>query len=586
MNPLLQISFHKMGYDYDFLTDINRPKYGDDYLFHGEADICLALKELRANKDRIVILPDFDMDGISAGAVLLAGLSVMGFRAELYQPNPNGGYGFKQADIDAIMHRWPDVKAILTCDVGVSETFAVAYAASYGIRVLVTDHHMEKPGRRVDAEAVMDPCRYDETAAFQGVCGAWVAWHLVTTYAALDGNAIQQALCKKLALFVGLGSCGDLMPMKYDTRLAVLASTAEFTALMNADTLSDYFGCDEMSLPEAYVAPFDNMKALHAFLSGFGKADGKLVTDEDYSYLYCPMFNSVRRMGQQLDNVYAMLYQKHVWNSLDRLTLFRWLFDLNDSRKKAVSNLYQQLVSDKRQAMAPYLYLIEAVPGILGLLAAKLMDLSGRPCLVLHPDPEKNGFSGSGRVPAWMDKGDMLAADGVSCDGHERAFGVFVPENQLQEVCRRMDERYQAERERHETESRGPDPRTVVCIGGHAACGDYDFSINALDDFDTCMDYANQVQTFRPFGTEFPEPVFVLKFLKSDVIGCRKMGSDNSHARISFDANFQAVWFGGARFLDEMEGDGDGQAYALEGRFGINSFNGSTSLQFMVSGKA
>ena len=149
-----------------------------------------------------------------------------------------------------------------------------------------------------------------------------------------------------------------------------------------------------------------------------------------------------------------------------------------------------------------------------------------------------------------------------------------------------MDERYQAERERHETESKGPDPRTVVCIGGHAACGDYDFSINSLDDFDTCMDYAHQVQTFRPFGTEFSEPVFVLKFLKSDVIGCRKMGSDNSHARISFDANFQAVWFGGARFLDEMEGDGDGQAYALEGRFGINSFNGSTSLQFMVSGKA
>lgn len=587
MNELIRISFGKMGYDYDFLTAISKPEYGPGYVFKGEAEICLALRDLRASKGRVVVLPDFDMDGIAAGTVLHAGLSLLGFRTSLYKPVPNNGYGFKQGDIDAIVHSWPDVKAILTCDVGIAADFAVAYAASFGIRVLVTDHHIEKPGRRVDAEAVMDPCRYDETAPFRGVCGAWVAWHLVTTFAALAGNDLQRRLCRKLVLFVGLGSCGDLMPMVHDTRLAVLESVKEFRELMAAESLAAYFGCDDASLPEAYAAPFDNMKALHAFLAGFGKADEKSVTDEDYSFLYCPMFNSVRRMGQPMDNVYAMLYQRHVWNSLDRLTLFRWFYDLNDARKKTVSMLYAQMENDRRQALAPYIYLVDAVPGILGLLAAKLMDRFGRPCLVLRPDPEKGGFSGSARVPKWMEKGDMLEADGVVSDGHDRAFGVFVPESRLRDVWARMDARYRAEYARHAAEQgAGTDRRTVVCIGGHAACGDYDFSINKLDDFDTCMDYASEIGRFRPFGTDFPEPVFVLKFLKSDVVGARKMGSDNTHARLSFDANFQAVWFGGARFLDEIENDAPDTPYALEGRFGINSFNGSTSLQFMVSGRA
>lgn len=587
MNELLRISFKKMGYDYDHLTDISKSRYGPGYLFKGETELCLALKDIRARKDRIVVLPDFDMDGISAGAVLFSGLSLLGFRVSLYQPVPNNGYGFKQDDIDTIMRRWPDVKAILTCDVGIAADFAISYAMSYGIRVLVTDHHVEKPGKRVDAEAVMDPCRYDETAEFTGVCGAWVAWHLITTFASLSGNSLQQELCRKLVLFVGLGSCGDLMPMIHDTRQAVLASTAEFSKLMAADDLSAYFGCDAAALPEAYSAPFDNMKAFHAFLAGFGKADDKAVTDEDYSFLYCPMFNSVRRMGQQMDNVYAMLYQRHVWNSLDRLTLFRWLYDLNDARKKTVAALYAQLENDSRQALAPYIYLVDAVPGVLGLLAAKLMDRFGRPCLVLRPEPAKHGYSGSGRVPHWMDKGAMLDVKGVTHDGHDRAFGVFVPESSLMGVWNSMDARYVSEFNRH-TAERGsvPDKRTTVCIGGHAACGDYDFSVTSVDDFDTCMDYAMEVRKFRPFGTDFPEPSFVLKFLKSDIIGSRKMGSDNTHARLSFDTNFQAVWFGGAHFLDEIESDGPGTAYALEGKFGVNTFNGSTSLQFMISGRA
>lgn len=586
MNELLRISFGRLNYDYAFLTDMCRNRYGPDYLFMGEAEICLALKRLRTAKARIAVMPDFDMDGISAGGILYAGLSLLGFRVSIHEPDPSGGYGIRQADVDAVLERFPDTKAILTCDVGAGEEFAVAYAKSMGLEVYVTDHHIEKPGHRVDADAVMDPCRYDETAEFTGVCGAWVAWHLIMTYARLAGTAAQQELCRKLVLFTGLGSCGDLMPVLHDTRSAIQASVKEFNALLDAENVDAYFGCPAMMLPEPYAAPFENLRSLHFFLVDCGKIKGGDVTDETYSFTYCPMFNSVRRMGEKMDGVYRMLYHRYSWNSIDRLTLFRWISDLNDSRKQLVQDLFKKLDGVPDQALAPYIYLIDAAPGILGLLAAKLMDKTGKPCLVLRPDPDKKGFSGSGRVPEWMDKGDMLVFDGVTFDGHDHAFGAFVRQDRLMEVWRRMDARYNAERERHEAETvNQTDPRPVICVGGHASLGDYDFSITKPDDCDTCMDYAMEIDKMRPFGPGFREPEFVLRFTGADVKGARVMGADRTHLKLDMGHGLSVVWFGGGWMINEIELAGDDAKYALSGTFGINEFNGSRFLQFMVSGR-
>lgn len=584
MNELLRLGFGRLGYDYDFLTRINRSVYHDKYLFRGEGDICLKLRALKACGKRVVVLPDFDMDGISAGCVLFAGLSLFGFPVSLYEPDPSGGYGFRKSDIDAILEQWPDAGMVLTCDVGVAEEFAVAYAKAMGLTVCVTDHHIEKPGKRVDADAVMDPCRYDETAPFKGVCGAWVAWHFVQTYASLSGSDTTRELCRKLVLFTGLGSCGDLMPMIHDTRAAVSASVLEFNRLLDADDVSAYFGCPADVLPEAYTAPFENIRALHYFLIDCGKVRPGDVTDETYSFTYCPMFNSVRRMGEKMSGVYSMLYKRHAWNSIERLTLFRWLCDLNDGRKALVGELYGKLYGADDQALAPYIYLVDAAPGVLGLLAAKLMERNGRPCLVLRPDPARKGFSGSGRTMDWMDAGSMFAVDGVTTDGHEHAFGAFVRQDVLMTLWGRMDAQYLSEHARHDACCRSmPDPRPRIYVGKPGMAVPCDFEVSSPDGYDVCMDYAYEIQKFRPFGNSFREPEFILMFHGSGVDSARTMGSDKQHLSLDLGHGVRAVWFGGAGFLERLSAGGPDTVYALSGVFGLNEFRGSTSLQFMVS---
>ena len=122
----------------------------------------------------------------------------------------------------------------------------------------------------------------------------------------------------------------------------------------------------------------------------------------------------------------------------------------------------------------------------------------------------------------------------------------------------------------------GRDPAGIPC----------DFAVTSPDGYDTCMDYACEILKFRPFGKGFREPEFVATFRGSDVMGARAMGSERQHLSLDLGHGVRAVWFGGAGFLDVLSAGGPDDAYRLSGTFGLNEFNGSTSLQFMVSGTA
>lgn len=589
MNRLLRIGFKKAGYDYEFLTRIHKNFYDGKYLFADEDRILVALQKLHASGARAVIMQDFDIDGISAGCVLYSGLSLLGFNVSILPPRTKDGYGIRFDDIDRLVATWPDAKAVITCDVGCASRDEAVYAQSKELWFYVTDHHIEKPGHRT-ADAMMDPSAYDSDVPFKGVCGAWVAWHLVSTYAKLAAGPETQALIDKLLLFVGLGSCGDMMPMIHDTRSAVKASIAEFNKLLDCDDVGEYLGVDPDSLPQAYVAPFENLRALHFDLMHKKMVKEGDVTDETYSFSYCPLFNSVKRMGGDMRQVHALLFQRYDWGDTRRTELFDWLTGLNDKRKATTALLYGQLYGDPRQALAPYVYLVDADPGILGLLANKIMEQTGRPCLVLRPEPEKDGYAGSGRTPGWFSAGGLFETDGVHTDGHEHSFGAFVREDRLMDFWKAADARYASEAARYAKESSGPDPRPVVVMNGRSAYGsDYDFSINGVDDYDVCMEYAHEIQKYRPFGDCFREPEFIIRFTPKDVVTSRAMGSDNSHLRVVLDHNITCVWFGGAAFLKKLgaaHGDDTSSVFGFSGTFSVNRWNGAESLQFMVSGEA
>ena len=580
MNRLLKISFDRYGYDYDFLKGIHETMYKGKYLFQGEADMLIRLERIRKDGSKLVILPDFDMDGISAGAILYAGLSLLGFDCELYAPDTGNGYGFGKGDIDNILASWPDTAAIITCDVGITCRDAVAYAGSKGVTMLVTDHHPEIEGLAINADAIVDPSRIGSDCKFTGVCGAYVAYHLLETYAKMLDNAAISALISKLSIFAAFGSCGDLMPVLYDTRDIIIAGLEEFEKLLSADDLDGYFGCDPVNLPDVYAAAFENMRRLHFWLVKTENIKPGYPDDVDLGFTYCPMFNSVKRMGGSMLELYSLLYTRDDPDFEDKAA---WLWDLNIKRKSVVAEEYARLMADPRQKYAPYIYLSDCeYAGVYGLLAMKIMQSTGLPCFVLG----RNDRKGSGRLPDFISR-EIMEFDGVSMQGHSGAFGAHISAKALPRYYKYLTEAIPAEIESVMADpDRIADPRPVIAFGGHACYDpDYDFSLSTNADYDTCFDYAMQLSKFRPFGRGFEEPEHIFELTRRDISAIKTMGSDKSHLRIELPFNIRMVFFGGvSRCLEKIENENDPDCiYKFSGRFSINEYNGNRSLQFMIS---
>lgn len=588
MNQLLKRAFDKMGYTYEFLSGIHTDHYNSRYVFQDEGKLVLALKKLREEGARIVVLPDFDMDGIAAGCAFYSGLSLLGFNVSIYDPSTVDGYGIDFQDIDRILAKWPDTRAILTCDVGIDAGNAIAYAQSKEIWVYVTDHHIESA--RTTADSITDPSRRDSEDPFKGVCGAYMAWHVLTVYAELTGNPAVIELIRKLVLFAGMGTCGDLMPMLYDSRNAVIQSVAEFNRLLDCDTLDEYFGCTADMLPEAYTAPFWNLRNMHMWLVGEGKIRPGDVTDSDYGFTYCPMFNSVKRMGEKMSTLYGLLYERG--DESGQRALYKWLYDLNEQRKAEVAAMMADILEHpKSHPFAPFAHIIQMRPGLLGLVAMKLIDLSGLPTFVLVHDGDV--LAGSGRTPEWFPLSSM-EFDGVKTAGHEHSFGISIQKSSFMDFMQHMDgecRRLIEELKKSAQESGAPmDPRVYVSMNGHhikdmPGSEDYDFSVTRVDDYDVCYDYCIQKEKLRPYGNGFPEPEFVLSFSGKDIRHLIRMGAAKQHLKLELDHNIYLVWFNEAGTCGGIGGEGweNERDYAFSGQFQLNEFNNSVTLQFKVN---
>lgn len=131
----------RMGWTDEYLKEINDPSHP---LLQDIDTMCAALEHLRVHQMPLVVIPDFDTDGICAGMILYAGLSELGLDVHLHVPDYHLGHEIQPEVIDQVMLAFPDAKAVITCDAGTNSTEALSRANEYELLTLVTDHHVEE----------------------------------------------------------------------------------------------------------------------------------------------------------------------------------------------------------------------------------------------------------------------------------------------------------------------------------------------------------------------------------------------------------------------------------------------------------
>lgn len=522
-----------------------------------------ALRAIRQSGDKIVVLPDFDMDGIMSGVIGRAGLCDLGFNAELFIPDPNKGYGFNAAEMARLIQEHPDVRCVITCDTGISCAEGVKYARDAGLIVLVTDHHAEDPTTtcRPYANIVVDPCAIGETYRLSGICGAYVLWQVLFEYACKYENRTAQDRIARLRVFAGIGTVSDVMPLQHQNRQ--LVRDAVSISQMVWSNGSAWFidaldGCTE------YKQAFFGLHQVFYTFSKTRQLSGTLAIDESFFAFYlAPTFNSCKRMSADMHYAFDIFCGINVDDNAQRLV------QLNTTRKSLVTTSLRILENGDNR-YAPYVYYMSGVlPGIVGLLAQEMLKRTGRPCVVVLQQPDGT-WSGSGRSPEWYPCRTNACNAGFHLAGHETAFGVKLADTQeLRELARFLEQ--DSERVRDELIAKGifdlePSYDFTVSVEGD---GDIDLDLDAFENF------IEDIDQFHPFGAGFPEPSIKLTF--DGASATHKTMSSGAHLKFLLPMGFDVLCF---RQGDKLKGANLNCKQTVIGTIEMNHFMGANVPQF------
>ena len=447
------------------------------------------------NGETIVVFGDYDVDGVTATALLYQHLKGMGATVKCMLPSREGdGYGLSKNAIQTIHDK--GYQLIVTVDNGISAVAEADFAAELGIDLIITDHHLP-PETLPKAIAVVDPRREDDTSPFKGLCGAGVAFKLC---AALDGCPPEEMLdyCGDLA---AVGTVADVMPLTGENR-----------------TLVKY---------GLHLLQQTDRPGLEALLEAVGLA-GRPVTAENVSYAIAPRINAAGRMDSAVTALQLVLCEDP-----DRAEeLANKLNEINTKRQETELQIFkaaQELLEQQPERLEDRVILLwgrDWHPGVIGIVASRLVERTGRPVIVATVD-EHGECKGSGRSVQGF---NLHACIGACADllirygGHAMAAGLSVREENLPELRRRLND--WAARE---------------CPVLHTAPLECDLSIH-LDR--VTVESVRRLDELAPYGAENPTPVFLLQ---SAVVDGVYPVSDGKHSRLRLrqgNASVYAVWFG------------------------------------------
>lgn len=368
---------------------------------------------LRAVEDgeAIVIFGDYDVDGITATALLyefLKNLGAQTVRCKL-PSREDDGYGLNKAVLESMAAK--GYKFIVTVDNGISAVEEADYAAELGIELVITDHHL--PADRLpNAVAVVDPQRADDESPFKGLSGAGVAFKLC---AALDSCAPEEMLelCGDLA---AIGTVADVMPLLGENRLLVREGLAQ---------LQDSVRPGLQALVEA---------------AGFS---GKEITAEVISFALAPRLNAAGRMNNAALALRLLLCEDYELAQAITAELEQKNQERQAAEQEIMAQVQQQLAENPERAVDRVILVWgqNYHNGVIGIVASRLVEIYSRPVIVISI---QNGEGrGSGRSVAGF---NLHAAIGSCSDilvrfgGHALAAGLTVPEEKIEELRKRINE--------------------------------------------------------------------------------------------------------------------------------------------------
>ncbi|WP_456387557.1 single-stranded-DNA-specific exonuclease RecJ [Desulfolithobacter sp.] len=436
---------------------------------------------MRAFRDKkpVIVHGDYDVDGISATVLLVSFLKTLDMDVHYHIPNRLvEGYGLHRDVIGSLAAGVRMPALLITVDCGVSAVEEVAYARQLGFRVVITDHHLP-PEILPPAEALLNPRRKDCGFPFSALSGVGVAFFLVW---GIRNRLIREGFwsresapnLKKYLDLVALGTVADVMPMLESNRILVRAGL---------EVLS------ERARP-----------GIWALCEQAGVSEGR-IRSEDIGYRLAPRINAAGRLGKPELAIQLLLCQE----ADEALEIAARLEQANRERRAVEGRSTDDALEKARKMVDAgkrglVVYGTDYHPGIVGIVASRLVDAFGLPTVILTEDPGEDTeiLKGSGRSIEGVNLHNILKRCGkhlIQYGGHAMAAGLILDKSQLEDFTRIFN-RLCAE----------------VVSGEREGRVTYDYQAESAEIFSS--QFIQKYEWLEPFGEGNPEPVFLLDRLK------------------------------------------------------------------------
>jgi len=501
----------------------------DPFLMKNMQDAVDRIEKAIANKEKVLVYGDYDVDGTTSVAMMYSFLKRFSPEIEYYIPcRYEEGYGISLKGIDYAKKN--NFSLIIALDCGIRAFNQVDYANENEVDFIICDHH--NPADKIpNAIAILNPKQSDCNYPYKELSGCGVGFKLIQAYSQknnIDFSEISEYLD---LLTVSIGA--DIVPMTGENRVF------------------SYFGLKQIN-----TQPRAGLKALMDIANKI-----KELSISDVVFGIAPRINAAGRIEHAKKAVEILVEQ-----DLDRAKkLASFIEENNVTRRNLDQNITKEaleMIDENKKSTV--VFSKNWHKGVVGIVASRVIESHYKPTIVLA---EKDGIlTGSARSVHDFDLYEAISKCAHLCEkfgGHKYAAGLSIKKENLSELIIAF--------EKAVSESITEDqlsPKIDV---------DMEIDIDAVDD-----KLFRIIKQFSPFGPQNLSPIFVSRSVVDNGYG-KRIGADKSHLRINTKTASGSLAGIGFSMGDAFEKIKDYNEFDICYSINENEWNGRKNLQLMLN---
>ena len=509
------------------------------------------------NNEKILIVGDYDVDGVISTYVLYTAISKCGGNVSFHIPDRiKEGYGINESIIRKASD--DNVDIIITCDNGIAAIEQVKLAKELGLKVIITDHHdvpfiEENEERKYvvpDADFVINPKQENCNYKFDKICGAGVAYKFIECL--YEEFNISKEELYDLLQYVAIATVCDVVDLTSENRIIVKEGLKRINNTSNI--------------------------GLRALFKETGLEE-KIITVYTLGFVIGPSINASGRL-EQAEWALKMLLSD---NEIEAKELAEKLNDLNKERQELTKEGLEEAIeiiekNNMTKDKVLVVYLEDVHESIAGIIAGRVREKYNLPTIILTK--AHDGAKGSGRsieeynmFEELLKCKDLLGKFG----GHPMAAGMSIPNENIDEFRNRLN---------NVTTLTDEDIIPKVSI-------DMGLSLSQIN-----YELIDQISLLEPYGKANPKPTFGMKKLM--VVEARILGKNRNVLKLKLTDGrlyIEGIYFGDIEGFEEsikLELGEDEYNKVFSGASNnlyldiicmpdINEFNGNKKVQLVIS---